>query len=236
MRPAENQVVDLIEEAKKRAKQGQRVLVTVLTKRMAEELSNYLDKTTLRCKYLHSDIDTLERIEILRELREGLFDVLIGVNLLREGLDLPEVSLVCILDADKSGFLRSVTSLIQTIGRAARNVDASVILYGDEVTKNMQTAIDETNRRRTIQIEYNKANNITPTSIKKAIRKGIESELSARKLAREAFHADGTDEDFDIDERIEQLENDMLDAADQLEFEKAAMLRDEITALKQKTQ
>lgn len=236
VRPAENQVVDLIEEAKKRAKQGQRVLVTVLTKRMAEELSNYLDKTTLRCKYLHSDIDTLERIEILRELREGLFDVLIGVNLLREGLDLPEVSLVCILDADKSGFLRSVTSLIQTIGRAARNVDASVILYGDEVTKNMQTAIDETNRRRTIQIEYNKANNITPTSIKKAIRKGIESELSARKLAREAFHADGTDEDFDIDERIEQLENDMLDAADQLEFEKAAMLRDEITALKQKTQ
>ncbi|MEE2820007.1 MAG: helicase-related protein, partial [Planctomycetota bacterium] len=236
VRPAENQVVDLIEEAKKRAKQGQRVLVTVLTKRIAEELSSYLDKTTLRCKYLHSDIDTLDRIEILRELREGLFDVLIGVNLLREGLDLPEVSLVCILDADKSGFLRSVTSLIQTIGRAARNVDASVILYGDEVTKNMQTAIDETNRRRTIQIEYNKANNITPTSIKKAIRKGIESELAARKLAREAFHADGTNEDFDIDERIEQLENDMLDAADQLEFEKAAMLRDEITALKQKTQ
>ncbi len=236
VRPAENQVPDLIEEAKKRAGQGQRVLVTVLTKRMAEELAGYLDKTTLRCKYLHSDIDTLERIEILRELREGLFDVLIGVNLLREGLDLPEVSLVCILDADKSGFLRSVTSLIQTIGRAARNVDASVILYGDEITENMQTAIDETTRRRTIQLEYNEANNITPTSIKKAIRKGIETELAARKIAREAFHADGTDDDFDVDERIEQLENDMLDAADQLEFEKAAMLRDEITALKQRTQ
>ncbi len=236
VRPAENQVPDLIEEAKKRAGQGQRVLVTVLTKRMAEELAGYLDKTTLRCKYLHSDIDTLERIEILRELREGLFDVLIGVNLLREGLDLPEVSLVCILDADKSGFLRSVTSLIQTIGRAARNVDASVILYGDEITENMQTAIDETTRRRTIQLEYNEANNITPTSIKKAIRKGIENELAARKIAREAFHADGTDDDFDVDERIEQLENDMLDAADQLEFEKAAMLRDEITALKQRTQ
>ncbi|MCH2146850.1 MAG: excinuclease ABC subunit UvrB [Phycisphaerales bacterium] len=236
VRPAENQVPDLIEEAKKRAGQGQRVLVTVLTKRMAEELAGYLDKTTLRSKYLHSDIDTLERIEILRELREGLFDVLIGVNLLREGLDLPEVSLVCILDADKSGFLRSVTSLIQTIGRAARNVDASVILYGDEITENMQTAIDETTRRRTIQLEYNEANNITPTSIKKAIRKGIETELAARKIAREAFHADGTDDDFDVDERIEQLENDMLDAADQLEFEKAAMLRDEITALKQRTQ
>ncbi len=235
VRAAENQVPDLIEEATKRAKKGQRVLVTVLTKRMAEELAGYLDKTTLRCKYLHSDIDTLERIEILRELREGLFDVLIGVNLLREGLDLPEVSLVCILDADKSGFLRSVTSLIQTIGRAARNVDASVILYGDEITENMQTAIDETNRRRTIQLEYNELNNITPTSIKKAIRKGIETELAARKIAREAFHADGTDEDFDVDERIEQLENDMLDAADKLEFEKAAMLRDEITALKQKT-
>ncbi len=236
VRPADNQVPDLIEEAKNRAEQGQRVLVTVLTKRMAEELAGYLDKTTLRCKYLHSDIDTLERIEILRELREGLFDVLIGVNLLREGLDLPEVSLVCILDADKSGFLRSVTSLIQTIGRAARNVDASVILYGDEITENMQTAIDETKRRRTIQLEYNEANNITPTSIKKAIRKGIETELAARKIAREAFHADGSDDDFDVDERIEQLENDMLEAADNLEFEKAAILRDEITALKQKNQ
>ena len=234
VRPATSQVEDLIEESKARALKGQRVLVTVLTKRMAEDLSNFMDKTTLRCKYLHSDIETLERIEILRELREGLFDVLIGVNLLREGLDLPEVSLVCILDADKSGFLRSVTSLVQTIGRAARNVDATVYLYGDEITKNMQEAINETDRRREIQLEYNIANGITPETIKKAIRKGIETELSARKIAREAFHADGTVEELDVDERIEQLENDMLEAADNLEFEKAAMLRDEITALRKR--
>jgi len=198
---------------------------------MAEDLSEYISKTKLKCKYLHSDIDTLERLEILRELREGNFDLLIGVNLLREGLDLPEVSLVCILDADKAGFLRSETSLIQTIGRTARHVNAAVILYGDRVTTQMQAAIDETYRRRVLQIEHNKKHGITPKTIKKAIRKGIESELSARQTAREAFHADGTDEEFDIDERIEQLENEMLDAADKLEFERAATLRDEITSL-----
>jgi len=232
VRPAATQVPDLVEEAKVRVEQGQRVLVTVLTKRMAEDLSEYLSKTTLKTRYLHSDIETLERLVILRELREGKVDVLIGVNLLREGLDLPEVSLVCILDADKAGFLRSETSLIQTIGRAARNVDAKVILYGDSVTSQMQSAIDETERRRSLQLEYNKEHKITPETIKKAIRKGIESELSARKIAREAFHADGTNEDFDIDERIEELENRMLLAADELQFELAATLRDEIESLR----
>ncbi len=232
VRPAANQVPDLVEESKKRVQLGQRVLVTVMTKRLAEDLSEFLSKTTLKSRYLHSDIETLERLVILRELREGKVDVLIGVNLLREGLDLPEVSLVCILDADKAGFLRSETSLIQTIGRAARNVDAKVILYGDTVNSQMQNAIDETDRRRLLQLEYNKKNNITPETIKKAIRKGIESELSARKIAREAFHADGTNEEFDIDERIEELENRMLLAADELQFELAATLRDEIESLR----
>ena len=232
VRPASSQVPDLLVEAQKRVDKGERVLVTVLTKRMAEDLSEYLSKTKIKSQYLHSDIQTLERLEILRELREGNFDVLIGVNLLREGLDLPEVSLVCILDADKSGFLRSETSLIQTIGRAARHVNATVYLYGDKVTPQMQVAIDETSRRRTLQLEYNKKHGITPETIKKSIRRGIESELSARQIAREAIHADGTVEDFDIDERIEELENEMLNAADNLEFEKAADIRDEITALK----
>ena len=234
VRPAATQVKDLMEEAKKCVERSERVIVTVLTKKMAEDLSEYISKRKLRSKYLHSDIKTLERIEILRELREGKFDLLIGVNLLREGLDLPEVSLVCILDADKAGFLRSETSLIQTIGRAARHVNAKVILYGDKITPQMQVAIDETGRRRTIQKQYNDEHGITPESIKKSIRKGIEDELSARQTAREAFHADGSKEDFDIEERIEVLENEMLDAADSLEFERAAMLRDEITALQNK--
>ena len=234
VRPASTQVPDLLESARARVKNNERVLVTVLTKRLAEDLAEYLDNTELQCRYLHSGVDTLERLEILRALREGKFDVLIGVNLLREGLDLPEVSLVCILDADKAGFLRSETSLVQTMGRAARHVNAKVILYGDKITTQMQGAMDETSRRREIQLAYNKENNITPTSIQKAIRKGIENELSARQTAREAFHEHGTDDDFDVEERIELLENEMLDAADDLDFEKAATLRDKITSLRKK--
>jgi excinuclease ABC subunit B len=231
VRPASTQVPDLYEAARECVKSGERVLVTVLTKKLAEDLSEYLDKTELQCRYLHSGVETLERLEILRALREGKFDVLIGVNLLREGLDLPEVSLVCILDADKAGFLRSETSLVQTMGRAARHVKAKVILYGDKITPQMQGAMDETSRRRTMQLAYNEENNITPTSIQKAIRKGIENELSARQTAREAFHEHGTDKDFNIEERIELLEKEMLDAADNLDFEKAATLRDKIKSL-----
>ncbi|MDP7008431.1 MAG: excinuclease ABC subunit UvrB [Phycisphaerales bacterium] len=231
VRPAATQVPDLLESARICVKNNERVLVTVLTKRLAEDLAEYLEKTELRSRYLHSDVDTLDRIEILQELRLGNFDVLIGVNLLREGLDLPEVSLVCILDADKSGFLRSETSLVQTMGRAARHVNAKVILYGDKVTPQMQSAIDETNRRRVLQLEHNEEHNITPTSIQKAIRKGIETELSARQTAREAFHEHGTADEFNKEERIEILEQEMLDAADDLDFEKAALLRDEITAI-----
>ena len=232
VRPASTQVPDLLVAARECVKSKERVLVTVLTKKLAEDLAKYIDNTELQCRYLHSDIETLERLEILRALREGKFDVLIGVNLLREGLDLPEVSLVCILDADKAGFLRSETSLVQTMGRAARHVKARVILYGDKITSQMQGAMDETSRRREIQLVYNQEHNITPTSIQKAIRKGIENELSARQTAREAIHEHGTAEDFNAEEQIELLEQKMLDAADGLDFEKAALLRDEISSLR----
>jgi excinuclease ABC subunit B len=232
VRPASTQVPDLLVAARECVKNKERVLVTVLTKKLAEDLAKYIDNTELQCRYLHSDIETLERLEILRALREGKFDVLIGVNLLREGLDLPEVSLVCILDADKAGFLRSETSLVQTMGRAARHVKARVILYGDKITSQMQGAIDETSRRREIQLAYNQEHNITPTSIQKAIRKGIENELSARQTAREAFHEHGTADDFNVEEQIELLEQKMLDSADSLDFEKAALLRDEISSLR----
>ncbi|MEO1534063.1 MAG: excinuclease ABC subunit UvrB [Planctomycetota bacterium] len=230
VRPATGQVPDLLERCRERLANGERVLVTALTKRLCEDLTNYLHQQGIAVRYLHSDIDTLERVEILTDLRKGEFNVLVGVNLLREGLDLPEVSLVCILDADKEGFLRSPTSLIQQMGRAARNVNAKVVMYADKMTPAMQAAIDETERRRAKQIAFNEENNITPRSVEKAIRSGIEMELRARKTAREAVNAD--DEAFDSEELVRQLEEEMLAAAEATEFEKAAKLRDQIKAIR----
>jgi excinuclease ABC subunit B len=230
VKPARGQVPDLIEEIKKRAARKERTLVTTLTKRLAEDLSGYFREAGLRCKWLHSELDAIERVQVLRELREGAFDVLVGVNLLREGLDLPEVSLVAILDADKEGFLRSGTSLIQTIGRAARNVNAEVILYADRVTDSMQRAIEETQRRRELQLRYNAEHNITPETVKTAISMGIEDEIAAHKFAQEA--AGQKTEDYVTQEYLEELHAEMLKAAANLEFERAAQLRDRIAELK----
>ena len=230
IKPAQGQVADLLARCKERAAKGDRVLVTALTKRLCEDLATYLDEKGLRVRYLHSEIETLERVQILNDLRNGEFDVLVGVNLLREGLDLPEVSLVCILDADKEGFLRSPTSLIQQMGRAARNVDATVIMYADRITPAMDAAMKETERRRVKQLAYNAEHNITPQTIIKAIRRGLETELKARRTAREAVKE--TEQSFEIGELTRQLEEEMLDAAQNLEFEKAARLRDQVKKLK----
>jgi excinuclease ABC subunit B len=230
VKPARGQVPDLIQEIRKRAEKRERVLVTTLTKRLAEDLSGYFSEAGLRCKWLHSELDAIERVQILRELREGAFDVLVGVNLLREGLDLPEVSLVAILDADKEGFLRSETSLIQTIGRAARNVNAEVILYADQVTDSMQRAIDETLRRRTLQLEYNARHGITPETVRTAIGAGIEEEIAAHKFVQEV--AGQAAESYVTQEYLEELHGEMLAAAANLEFERAAQLRDRIADLK----
>ena len=228
--PASDQINHLMEQIKERAAAGERVLVTTLTKRLAEDLSSFLSSKGVRCRYLHSEIQTLERIEILRDLRQGEFDVLVGINLLREGLDLPEVSAVAILDADKEGFLRSATSLIQTIGRTARNVDATVFLYGDTVTKSMQKAVDETNRRRKIQLAYNKEHKITPQTIRKEIRKGFAEQVKARQAALNAVRF--SEDEYEKTELVAQIEKEMLKAADGLDFERAAGLRDKLRELK----
>jgi excinuclease ABC subunit B len=230
VRPALGQVPDLMAEIRKRADRKERVLVTTLTKRLAEDLANYFREAGLRCKWLHSELDAIERIQILRELREGAFDVLVGVNLLREGLDLPEVSLVAILDADKEGFLRSGTSLIQTIGRAARNVNAEVILYADKMTDSMQRAIEETQRRRQLQLDYNARHGITPETVRSAISTGIEEEIAAHKFACEAMGQQA--DNYVTQEYLEELHGEMLAAAANLEFERAAELRDRIAQLK----
>jgi len=234
VRPIEGQVDNLIGEIRQRVEAGQRVLVTTLTKRMAEKLSDYLMELGIKVHYLHSEIETLERVGILRDLRLGVFDVVVGINLLREGLDLPEVSLVAILDADKEGFLRSGTALIQTIGRAARHVNGKVIMYADKVTDSMHFAIDETNRRRAKQVAFNKEHGIEPVSIVKAVR-DLTDQLGgkAQAIARGERPVSPTQMPKDELKRlIAELETQMKQAAKDLEFEKAAVLRDEIFELR----
>ncbi|MCD6539531.1 MAG: excinuclease ABC subunit UvrB [Candidatus Omnitrophica bacterium] len=229
VRPTRNQVDDLIKEIKLRAKKSQRVLVTTLTKRMAEDLTLYLRDEGLKVQYLHSEIDTIERAKILRSLREKEFDCLVGINLLREGLDLPEVSLVVILDADKEGFLRSETSLIQVAGRAARNIEGKVIMYADNITASMKKAIEESQRRRKIQQDYNERHNITPQTIKKEIKEGIEVYSQAEKIVEEVTGE--KEEEFQLRQLLEELRKQMLIEARNLRFERAAFLRDKIKDL-----
>jgi excinuclease ABC subunit B len=224
--PATGQVEHLIAEIKKRTEAGERSLVTTLTKRLAEDLSDFFRREGIKCEYLHSEVQTFDRSEILKHLRLGRFDVVVGINLLREGLDLPEVSLVAILDADREGFLRSQTSLLQTIGRCARNVNATVILYGDEITGSMERAINETRRRRKVQMAYNRKHNITPETVRKAIRDGIEKEVSRN---RQAWSGVGLSEgEYIKQEFVKELEEEMHSAAAELQFERAAELRDRI--------
>ncbi|MCQ9328803.1 excinuclease ABC subunit UvrB [Pelistega suis] len=236
VRPALTQVDDLLGEAKLRIAQGERVLVTTLTKRMAEDLTDYLTENQLRVRYLHSDIDTVERVEIIRDLRLGHFDVLVGINLLREGLDIPEVSLVAILDADKEGFLRSERSLIQTIGRAARNLNGKAILYADKITDSMKKAMDETERRRQKQMDFNQAHGITPTGVKKAVKELIDGVLSP--AAQEDKQEDNVEvllsDEKAMAKELKRLEKQMLDHAKNLEFEQAAAVRDKLNKLKQR--
>jgi len=232
VKPVKGQVDDLIGEIGKRTAKKQRVLVTTLTKRMAEDLTDYLNELDFKVRYLHSDIDTLERIQIIRDLRLGVFDILVGINLLREGLDLPEVALVAILDADREGFLRSETSLIQTIGRAARNIEGKVVMYADKITESMKKAINETNRRRLAQTEYNELHGIKPRSIQKKIRDVIEATKVVEAGAK--YYAGRVPvimDEIEIRDIIKKLSEEMEKAAADLKFEKAAELRDNIEEL-----
>jgi excinuclease ABC subunit B len=239
VRPANTQIDDLLSEIRLNVAKSQRVLITTLTKRMSQELTDYYKEVGVRCRYLHSDVETLDRMQILRELRQGVFDVLIGINLLREGLDLPEVSLVAVLDADKEGFLRSTTSLIQTIGRAARNVDGRVILYADRITPSMKSAMDETSRRRTIQLAYNEANGITPQTITRNVDNPLWALLEGDyvtppKDADELAELQAKTPELDraqIPATIQKLKGEMKAAAAKLDFEHAAELRDRIKEL-----
>jgi excinuclease ABC subunit B len=235
LRPTRNQIDDLLNEIRRREEQGERVLVTTLTKKMAEDLTDYLLEAGVKARYLHSEIDTLERIQIIRDLRLGEYDVLVGVNLLREGLDLPEVSLVAILDADKEGFLRGQTALIQTIGRAARNVNGKVVMYADKYTEAIKYALDETNRRREKQLAYNEEHGITPESIQKGVS-DIAEFLSLEmphvpKRSRRGKKVEGMDQ-AELEKLVITLEEEMFTAAEELRFEYAAKLRDEIKELR----
>jgi len=234
VRPATHQVDDVLQEIRIRVEKNERVLITTLTKRMAEDLTEYYQQNGLRVRYLHSDIDTLERVALIRDLRMGKFDGLIGINLLREGLDLPEVSLVAILDADKEGYLRSATSLIQTSGRAARHVNGEVIMYADTVTGSMQAAIGETERRRVVQGEYNQAHGITPESVRRTIRDLLESvsERDYYTVEVEKAPAPQWESPAALAAHVSELETAMKDAARRLDFERAAELRDRIKALR----
>ena len=230
--PADIQIKHLHEQILERVAKKERVLVTALTKRLAEDVASYFTQQNVKCRWLHSELDAFERVELLRDLRNGVFDVLVGVNLLREGLDLPEASLVAILDADKEGFLRSETSLIQTIGRSARNVNAKVILYADKITDSMRKAIDETERRRRLQQAYNEEHGITPETVKRGVRAGIDAEIAARERANEAAGV-ADEQEYITREYVAALEKEMLEAADALEFERAAELRDQVEALRE---
>jgi len=235
VRPVTGQIDDLIGEISKRVEKQQRVLVTTLTKKMAEDLTAYLKELDIKVEYLHSDVETLERIELIRNLRLGVFDVLVGINLLREGLDLPEVTLVAILDADKEGFLRSETSLIQTIGRAARNVEGTVIMYADTITDSMQRAISETNRRRKIQMEYNLKHGITPTTVQKGVRDTLETIKAAETDTKYSFTQDIEQlDEAGIQALMNKIEKEMKQAARELQFERAAALRDRLKELQEK--
>ena len=238
VRPASHQVDDVLQEIRIRVVKKERVLITTLTKRMAEQLTDYLSDNGVKVRYLHSDIDTVERVEILRDLRLGEFDVLVGINLLREGIDLPEVSLVAILDADKEGFLRSERSLIQTIGRAARNQNGCAILYADVITKSMEKAIGETERRRARQIEYNTLHGITPRSVVKRVRDlidGVYSEKAGKELERLEMQRIQVEDmsEKDISREIKRLEKMMMEHAKNLDFERAAQIRDQLSVLRE---